>query len=440
MAQTTIPVGSDLARKVYGAALFARIIQAPSFHKSLIGPAPGQGEAESKLKGQTAPTMPVVRVTDLSKANGDKVSVDMFDTVNGEPLIGDRNAEGTGEKLSSSSMDVRIDLLTKGVDAGGKMANQRTIHNLRGIAMAQLEGYFTRLYDQLTIVHAAGARGSMTGRDWILPKQWQATTGTTAQANFADILVNDVKAPSYNRHFVVDTASTGNIIQGGAQLASVGTGDIMDLNHIDTLSLILDDLEQPIPPVKIADDPAANDEPIKAVLWVTPRQWWQMKTTGGTSNVWRTFLQNAWVRKSYGSKHPLFSGEPGLWNGILVRQLPRYTVRFVASERVKHITAANRYAGTETDVTVNSAMSTTHAVERAILMGGQALAMVYGKNAASGGLLAWHERPYNLDRALEVFGDAMFGMAKLRFNYTDSAGNVEPTDYSCIAVDSVVPL
>lgn len=439
MAQTTVPVGSALARKIYGAALFARIIQAPSFTKTLTGEAPNQGSAEGKLKGQTSPTMPIVRVTDLSKTNGDTVSVDLFDTINGKPLVGDRSAEGTGEKLTSSSMDIRIDLLTKAVDAGKKMANQRTVHNLRGIAMSHLEGYFPRLYDQMAIVHLAGARGSMTGRDWVIP--------TASDPDYADIMMNvnsvtgNVRAPTYNRHFVTSD-NAGGLAQGGAALNSVvgsTTPDYLTLAHIDTLSLLLEDQEFPMPNVKVADDPAASDEPIKAILWVTPRQWYHMQTEGGASNLWRTFLQNAWVRKSYGSKHPLFSGEPGLWNGILVKKLPRFTVRFESGEtNVKYVAEGDRYTATESNVTIASISG--FAVERAILTGGQALAMCYGRNNGNGGVFNWMERKYDFDRGLEVAGDAMFGMSKLRFNFTDKDGRSEPTDYGVAVVDSVVKL
>ena len=194
-----------------------------------------------------------------------------------------------------------------------------------------------------------------------------------------------------------------------------------------------------MPNVKVADDPAASDEPIKAILWVTPRQWHHMQTEGGTSNLWRTFLQNAWVRKSYGSKHPLFSGEPGLWNGILVKKLPRFTVRFLASETTKIVTAANKLTATESDQAV-AAIGANHAVERAILTGGQALAMCYGRNNGNGGVFSWLERTYDFERGLEVAGDAMFGMSKLRFNFTDKDGNSEPTDYGCAVVDSIVAL
>lgn len=428
MSQTNVPAGSPLARKVFGAALFARVIQAPNMLKSITGAAPKQKDAEAKLKGQTSPDMPVVRVTDLSKTAGDTISVDCFDSISGKPLMGDVDAEGKGEKLSNSSMDISIDLSTKVVDAGGKMSQQRTLHNLRGIAMAQLAGYFPRLQTQTAMVHMAGARGSLTGRDWVVPK--------ADDADFNDIVVNPIKAPTYNRHMVVD--GTG-LVQGGQQLASIDSTDIWSLDHIDELSLLLDDQDIPMQHVRITDDPAADDDPIKGVLYLTPRQWNQIKTNaGGSSNNWRTFLQNAWNRKSMGTKHPLFTGEPGLWNGILVRVQPRHTIRFEASEETNIITAANRYTATETAQAVNAGLGAGFSVERAMLMGAQALGLVYGKNQTSEYYFSWHERKYNFERNLEVAGDCMGGMSKIRFSMDDGKGNKEPTDNGVFVIDSAV--
>jgi N4-gp56 family major capsid protein len=427
MSQTSIPAGSPLARKIFGAALFARTIQAPNWLNNLTGPAPKQSDAEAKLKGQTSKDMPVIRVTDLSKTSGETISIDAFDTTGGKPIMGDANAEGKGEKLSSSSMDISINQTTKVVDAGGRMAQQRTLHDLRGIAMANLAGYFPRFHNQLALCHMAGARGTMTGKDWVLPLQ--------SDPDFSSIAVNAIKAPTYNRHYVIDST---NLIQGGAQLAAIDSTDIWTLGHVDALSLMLDDMEVPLQPVKLADDPAANDEPIKAVLFLTPRQWAQIKNSTASTNNWRTFLQNAWNRKSYGTKHPLFSGEPGMWNGILVRVLPRYTIRFSASDTTKHITAANRYTATETDVTINAALGAGYAVERAILLGAQALGNVYGRNQQSEYFFSWYERRYNFDNNLEVAGRCMNGMSKLRFNWSDGQGNLEPTDNGVIVIDSAV--
>lgn len=419
MPQTQIPAGSPLARKVYGSALFAQAVRAPSFARNMTGTAPKQSDAEAKLKGQTSPDMPIVRVTDLSKSAGDTISVDMFNTIGGKPIVGDQNAEGRGSALTSSSMDISIDVLTKVVDAGGKMAQQRTVHQLRGLAMANLLSYFPRLDSQQSLVHMAGARGSQDGLDWVIP--------LASDADFAGIMINTVKAPTYNRHYVADGTS---IINGGAQLASIASDDVFKIEHVDALRLLMDTLEFPLQPVKIADDPAADDEPMW-VLNVTAKQWNSILTN--TSNtVWRTMLQNAWNRKSYGSKHPLFSGEPAMWNGILIRKMDRMAIEFAASESTKHITAGNAATATETDVTVNAK---TH---RALLLGGQALGNVYGRNQTSDAHMSWMERPYNFERNLEVAADTMNGKAKLRFSYPNADGTSTPTDHGVLVLDTAV--
>jgi N4-gp56 family major capsid protein len=427
MAQTNIPVGSALAKKHFGVAMFAVCQRANTLLKNMTGPAPKQSDAESKLKGQTSPDMPVVRVTDLAKAQGDAVSMDLFNMIGGKPLVGDVNAEGKGEKLTWSSQDARIDMLTKVVDAGGKMAQQRTVHNLRGIAMANLVGYFPRLENQQCLVHLAGARGSQEGNDWVVPRD--------TDADFASIMVNSVKAPTYNRHFVIDA---NVLIQGGAQLGSVSSADVWKLVHLDALATILDDLDLPMQPIKIADDPAAEDEPLYLLL-LAPRAYQQLvQDTTTTGNI-RSFQQNAWNRASYGSKHPLFRGEVGMWNRILVRKMTR-SIRFAASENVKVITQANRYTATETNQAVAAGLSTTHVVERALLLGAQALANVYGRNQGSDYFASYAERLYNFERNYEAMGEVMNGKAKVRMSIPDGAGNSEPTDLGVFVIDAVSAL
>ncbi|OGT02157.1 MAG: hypothetical protein A2143_00745 [Gallionellales bacterium RBG_16_57_15] len=423
--QTQVPAGSALARKVFGAALFAKVVTATSFIKNLTGDAPKQSDAEAKLKGQTVADMPVVRVTDLSKSAGETVSVDAFDTIGGKPIMGDRNAEGRGEALSSSSMDITINNSTKVVDAGGKMAQQRTLHQLRGIAMSQLYGYFPRLHSQSALVHLAGGRGSQTGKDWVVPLE--------SDADYAEILVNAVKAPTYNRHLVVNGTS---FTEGGLQLGSIASTDLWTLAHIDDLAIRLSDHNMGLQPVRIGDDPAADDDPIKGVLFLTERQWGQIKT----SSAYATAVQNAWARKSYGTKHPLFSGEPIMWNGILVRKLPKFAIRMAASENTNIITVANRYTATESVQAIAAGLTAGYAVERAVLLGAQALAYVFGRNQGSETGFNWLENQYNFERNLEVAGEAMGGMAKLRFTFDDGAGNKEPTDNGVFAIDSAVRL
>jgi N4-gp56 family major capsid protein len=406
--------------------LFAQTIKKPSFSNQLTGDAPKQADAESKLKMQTVPDMPFVRVTDLSKTAGDTVSVDMFGLVGGKPLVGDINAEGRGEKMTATSMDIAIDNLTKVVDAGGKMAQQRTVHNLRSLAMAQLVSYFTRLDDQLSLVHAAGARGFHQGADWVVP--------LAADADFASICVNTVKAPTYNRHFV---ASGTSLVKGGQQLGSIATTDVFKLEHLDGFRTILDEMDFPLQPVRIADDPAAQDEPMW-VMYVSPRQYSQILTNTSGATL-RSFQQYAWNRASYGSKHPLFKGEVGMWNGILVKKLAR-PIRFTTGTSAKIITSANAATATESDQSIAGAITSSYAVDRGILFGAQALATVYGKNKSSDYHFSWLERNYNFERNFEVAGDSMAGKSKLRFKYDDGTGTLVPTDHGVMVLDTAVAL
>ena len=411
---TSVASNSALARKLYSVALFAQTQKQPGFARTLTGPAPSTGDAINKLKAQTSKDMPIVRITDLSKTAGDKVSVDIFGTIGGKPIVGDADAEGTGVALTNASMDIKIDLLTKAVDAGGKMSQQRTVHDLRNIAMANLTSYFARLEDQTSLVHLAGDRGFENSEDWVVP--------LASDGDFGGIMTNPVAPPTYDSHYVV---STNGLIRPTATYytTDVASTHVMTLEVIDSLRTMLDEATYPLQPVKIADDPAAADEPMW-VLYVSPRQWSSLlKQTNGI----RAFQQNAWNRASYGSKHPLFKGEVGMWNGILVKKLNR-AIRFNATNSVTFSTNA---AG----ATASGAVKAGLTLDRAILMGAQAMATCYGKNKGSEYHFDWLESPYNFGRAMEVAGDVMGGKAKIQFTL-----NGVKKDHGVIVVDTAVSL
>jgi len=302
MAETNVPSGSPIAVKHYSAALFANTLKGTSALENLVGPVEPSATME-KFAGQTQPGMPLVRIDNLMKGAGEVVSLDLVDTVGGEPLMGDINREGKGSTLSFSSMEIKIDLASKVIDAGGSMSQQRTKHNLREIALAQLSGYFPRLDTQESLVHLAGARGSQIGTDWTIPLQ--------SAPNFTSVMVNPVKAPTFNRHFVVNGA---NLVQGGQQLGAVVSTDQLKLSHLDNLRKRIDDMDQPLQSVKLAGDSAAQT----SRMWVfvaTPNQYSILLTEGSL----RAFQQNAVNRAAYlDGRHPLFAGEVGMWNGILV--------------------------------------------------------------------------------------------------------------------------
>jgi hypothetical protein len=121
-------------------ALTALAIKQPTDFSALLGKAPKQSGAESVIKQQSSPGLPGIMVTDLSaKKSGTMVTIEASDTLGGDAIMGDEMREGKGESVDISSMDAKIDLSSKVINAmPGQMIDQRTRIHLRGMAMAQL--------------------------------------------------------------------------------------------------------------------------------------------------------------------------------------------------------------------------------------------------------------------------------------------------------------
>lgn len=428
MSTTNAPRGSSLANKQFSTALSAMAVRQATPLASLTGPMPTHDKAMRKLKQQTTTEMPVVRVDELSKGPGDVVQVDCAHVVKLRAVMGDQNAEGKGAALKYSSKDITLDMATIPVSAGGKMTQQRTPHSMRLNALAQLKRGMPAFRWQRALTLLAGARGKQDGTDWVLP--------LATDPEFADMLVNALKAPTYNRHWVVN--GTG-LTQGGAQLASIATTDRMLLSHVDEFAALWDEMTIKMSPIQIPGDPAAGDDPIKGLLLVDPLVWDSMITDTTASNNLRTFEQNAITRAKYGelNKHPLFSGAPILWNGILMRKR-QHAIRFDASDSVAHVTAANRLTATETNVTVAAGLSTTHQVARSIFLSAQALALVSGANQDSEETYSLLENRTNFNRNLELAGEIMGVEEKLRWALPNADGDLEVTDFGVAVIDSVV--
>lgn len=428
MSTTSVPRGNTLANKQFSTALSAMAVRAPTPLQALTGPMPTHDAAMRKLKQQSTTEMPIVRVDELSKGPGDVVQVDCAHVVKLRPVMGDKNAEGMGAALKYSSKDITLDMATLPVSAGGKMTQQRTPHSMRLNALAQLKRGIPSFRWQRVLALLAGARGMQDGTDWILP--------LASDPEFADMLVNTIKAPTYNRHWVVN--GTG-LTQGGLQAASIATTDLFKLSHLDELAAIWDEMTIKMAPIQIPGDPAAGDDPIKGVLLVDPLVWDTIVTDTTAGNNLRTFEQNAIARARYGdlNKHPLFSGSPIMWNGILCRKM-QYGIRFNASDSFNYVAVANRLTATETAGTVAAGLSTTHQMARSIFLSAQALAMVSGANQTSEETYSLLEAKSNFDRNLELAGEIMGTEDKLRWSLPNASGDLEATDFGVAVIDSVV--
>lgn len=382
------------ANKLYQVALFT----AANRNRSMVNILTEQQEApkavspDKKSTKQTSAGAPVVRITDLQKERGDEVSFSIMHKLSKLPTMGDQRIEGRGEDLSRADFTLRIDQGRHLVDAGGRMSQQRTKFNLVSSAKTLLGTYFNDLQDQCAVVHLAGARGDFMADDVIVP--------LASHHDFKEIMINDVMPPTHNRHFFGGDATS---------LEAVDSSDVFTLSLVDNMALYIDEMAHPLQPVRLKGDELYGEDPYY-VLYVTPRQWndWYTSTSGKD---WNQMMVRA-VNRSKGFNHPLFKGECAMWRNILVRKYAGMPVRF--------------YTGSKVQVSNNDLAATTQQIEvktnidRAMLLGAQALANAYGQR--NGGHFNLVQKKTDMDNRTEIAIDWINGLKKIRFE--DKTGRI----------------
>jgi N4-gp56 family major capsid protein len=386
---TVIKSGSPAANKLFGAGLFTQTTRTNTFTNLLTDAAPKSVD-KNKVdpSTQTAPGAPIVRVSDLSKTKGDEVTMDLFHELKGRPTMGDRKLAGRAESITSSQFTAKINQGRHVVDSGGKMTQQRTVQDLVRVANSMLSPYYMKLSDEITHIHLAGARGTDEG-GWITP--------LSSDEEFADMLVNPVTPPTFDRHFYGNNATS---------LSDLDSTDKFSLRDVKRIRLALDEMANPIQPIKFKDDPMSEDNPF-FVLYVTPRQWFDLGETTEMA-AYRTMQSNALARGNY-FKNPIFTGDAILSENILIRKAKR-PITFAAGTSVSVCTNTANAATTNVTAAV--------ATDRAILLGAQALADMYGMSGSSangGHHFSMKTEKTDFDNALEHAICWMNGKAKIRF-------------------------
>ena len=132
------------------------------------------------------------------------------------------------------------------------------------------------------------------------------------------------------------------------------------------------------------------------------------------------------MERSKGFSHPLFAGQCAMWRNILVRPMNGMPIRFYTGDTVT--ISNNDNAATTTTVTAATN------IDRALLLGGQALAQAYG--AQNGGTFNYHEEPSDHGNSTEISISWIDGMKKIRF----ANKNGKVNDLGVIALDTAVAL
>lgn len=417
------PYGDKKNMVHQAAGLFATHLKRNNKLSRLVGKMPkGEEGAASVIKNQTSSDMPIVRCMDLGKGMGDEVVFNLVNPFGAIPIMGSENAEGRGTGMSLSEDRLRVNQARLPVKLSDTMSQIRSPVDFRKLGRPVAQATMDRYSDQSLIIHAAGARGNVMNQTWSVPLE--------SDLRFNAVMVNRVKAPTKNRHFMVDGAGVSGFKVNGGEM-DIASTDVLKMSVIDSLRAVMDEMVMPPPIVKFEGDEAAEDDPLR-VLLVSPLQYNQF----AADPAFRSMQAAALNRAGNAKQHPIFKGEVGLWNNFLIikQNIP---IRFFAGDTVKY--CADYTTETESGVLVPASFGTSFAVDRAILLGGQAVAEALARSDKSGIPYFWSEKEMDHGDKVELLIGAIRGVSKIRFA-VDTGDRTEFTDYGAAVLDTVVPL
>ena len=424
MSKTTVGAGSPNAQHVQAAGLFFQSMQRNGVLNSMAGKVPrGEAGVAEGLRKQSTTDMPIVRCEDLTRGKGDEVEFHFVQPVNAYPIMGNEIAEGKGVGINLDNTRVRVNQVRFPVDLGNAMTDIRSPVEFRKIGRPIAQSLIDSYQDQVTLTHLAGARGFHNNSEWRIP--------TADHPTFAEMAVNPVKAPSKNRHFIADGDAIKPFALSSTDVDLAAT-DLLTMDTVDSIRTVIESIALPPPAIKLPEDKMASDSPLRCLL-VSPAQYHSFAADPN----FRQFQASALARASKAGNHPLFAGEVGLWNGILISKMAK-PIRFYAGDKIKYCAAHD--SETESDALVPASFSTTHAVDRALLLGGQALAQAFGKSKHGGMPFFWKEKSFDHDDKDELLIGAILGMMKLRWLVEQGDGTSHYTDHGVIAIDTAVPI
>lgn len=406
---------------VQAAGLFATHMQRNSTMQKLTGKMPaGTAGAEATLRRQTTQHMPIVQVQDLGKGTGDEVTFHLLNPMGAKPIMGSNFAEGRGTGMSFTQDKLRVNQARFPIDLGDVMTEIRSPVDFRRLGRPAAQDLMERYVDQTLMVHMAGARGHQNNIEWVVP--------TNDDPKFNEIMVNRVKAPTKNRHYL----ATGDAIQQFSQTSGeidITTADMLKMDTVDSMKSMMDQMALPPPIVKFEGDTMAGDDPLR-VWMMSPAQYNKF----AADPAFRQFQAAALARAANAAGHPLFKGQAGIWNGFLIIKMPR-PIRFYAGDEMNYCTSYTSEA--EDKAIVPASFGENFAVDRSLILGGQAIAEAMAAHKGSKMPFFWSEKELDHGDKVELLIGAIRGVSKIRFDVDTGNGN-EFTDYGITVVDTAV--
>ena len=362
MAQTMVGVNSPMAVK--------------RFSSSLTVDSARKGHWTRKwMAGGATATRPVWTLPDLEKQRGQNISFDISMQLNSRPIEGDDEARGKGEKLFFYSQMVYIDQEREVVNVGGRMAQKRTLHDLRQVARARTADLWGRVFDQVIFMYLTGANSPGPNYQYVFETGWSGR----AQ--------NSITAPDSN-----------HIVMGGVA-TTPGSGG--DLQTTDTMTTLPIDKAVAYAKMMGGGGPAYSEvpqiQPInldgEEVFLCVMHPYQEFNLRRNTTSMDWADIQKA-ITMATGKRNAFTDGSLGMWNKVVLQVH-------------QNVIAGNTY-GAASNVDWAGAL----------FCGVQAGTMAQGQ--PGGGLtFGWFEENYDGGNQLDIYTDTKWGFVKTTFNGND---------------------
>ena len=283
--------------------------------------------------------------TELKKEAGDSITIPLLLPLTGAGVTGDNILEGNEEQMIYRSFNVPIDQIRNAVRIKGKMEEKKTQLNLRKDAKTSLVRWLSTKTDRM-----------------IFDK---LSTNPTQSTN-----------PSYNRLIFGGSATSENTIGAADTFKAEMIGKAKRLATADENTMI---------------KPVQVDGIDTYVMIIDPCQARDLMN----DPVWRDAQTGANIR---GKDNPIFSGNIGMYEGVVVHVSPRIwrTTTGASGTKVGH----------------------------ALFLGAQAAVFAVGDEPV------WVEDTFDYENQVGFKFGRIFGIAKAQFKYD----GVNPVDFGCINV------
>lgn len=430
MGKTVITPGAAAAMISQSASLMAMNRSRPSAFQRMTGPLPTQSKAETLARGTTkiqgSVGMPIVTAKDFMAGAGDEVVFDFVRPPKQIPIMGSNMAQGRGVGFDFVDDRLRIDQARFPVNPGSRSNRKRTKWDTKkmGKAFAQeaVDGYV----DQRLSTHIFSGRGTVDNIEWKIPLV------DSTEDSFAEVMVNPVKAPSRNRHWICESsgASLVKLVPSGGDI-NISTADIFNTSLVDTMGGLMTQLVAKPQRIRAPGDNYADDKPVTVLL--VPEIAYKAFSS---VTAYQQMRANVFTRAAKAGNSPVFNQADAYWSNFLIVPVP-WLHSWKAGEDVPY--CASAASQTETTAKVPAAFGTTHVYSRCVILGASAIGEAFGTYDDTSSPIFYDEETTDFKDKMEQMAGVLGGCSKIQY-LMDFNGTEEWTDYGLVSVDIAVPV